>query len=158
MKKTMEAMAQKSGDARDQRTSLQCFNSRDMIKPDQYDMEPGTFHNWNELFVSYMMSIDRKWWLILTTLERKDAALQKRNTSLASRTSWKMSLEIKSIAFHVNLSGFTKGKAKGRVISNSIELSFETYRQIYRKGKNATKKHRVEEGGCAQAQEGRHGE
>ena len=51
------------------------FNSKDMIKPDQYDMEPGTFHNWNELFVSFMMSIDRKWGLILTTLQRKDAAL-----------------------------------------------------------------------------------
>ena len=31
----------------------------------------------------------------------------------------------------MNLLGITKGKAKGRVISNSIELSFETYRQIY---------------------------
>ena len=51
----MEAMAHKSGDANDQLTSLQCFNSKDMIKPDQYDMEPGTFHNWNELFVSYMI-------------------------------------------------------------------------------------------------------
>ena len=70
MEKTMEAMAQKSGDASDQMTSLQCFNSKDMIKPGQYDMEPGTFHNWNELFVSYMMSIDRKWGLILTTLQR----------------------------------------------------------------------------------------
>ena len=39
-------------------TSLQCFNYKDMIKPDQYDMEPGTFHKWNELFVSYMMSFD----------------------------------------------------------------------------------------------------
>ena len=61
MEKTMEAMAQRSGDASDQMTSLQCFNSKDMIEPDQCDMEPGTFHNWNELFVSYMMSIDRKW-------------------------------------------------------------------------------------------------
>ena len=42
-------------------------------------------------------------------------------------------------ALYVNLLVFTKGKAKGRVISNSIELSFETYRQIYQKGKNATK-------------------
>ena len=42
-------------------------------------------------------------------------------------------------ALYVNLLVFRKGKAKGRVISNSIELSFETYRQIYQKGKNATK-------------------
>ena len=41
METTMEAMAQKSGDASDQMTSLQCFNSKDMIMPDQYDMEPG---------------------------------------------------------------------------------------------------------------------
>ena len=52
IEKTMEAMTQKSGDASDQMTSLQCFNSKDMIKPDQYDMEPGTFHNWNELYLS----------------------------------------------------------------------------------------------------------
>ena len=64
MEKTMEALAQKMGDASDQMTSLQCFNSKDMINPDQYDMELGTFHNWNELFVSYMMSTDRKWVLI----------------------------------------------------------------------------------------------
>ena len=74
MEKFMEAMAQKSGDASDQMTSLQCCNSKDMIKPDQYDLEPGTFHTWNELFVSYLMSIDRKWCLILTTLQMKDAA------------------------------------------------------------------------------------
>ena len=129
MEKTMEAMAQRSGDASDQMTSLQCFNSKYMIKPDQYDMEPGTFHNWNELFVSYMMSIDFKWGLILTTLQRKDAALKKEDISFIQD----------EIALYVNLLGFTKGKAKGRVISNSIELSFETYRQIYQKGKNATK-------------------
>ena len=73
IEKTMEAMTQKSGDASDQVTSLQCFNSK-VIKPDQYDMEPGTFHNWNELFLSYMMSADRRRELILTTLQRKDAA------------------------------------------------------------------------------------
>ena len=33
---------------------------------------------------------------------------------------------------------FTSGRAKGRVILDSIEFSFETYRQIYQKGKNAT--------------------
>ena len=42
IEKTMEAMTPKSGDASDQMTSLQCFNSKDMMKPDQYDMEPGT--------------------------------------------------------------------------------------------------------------------
>ena len=70
----MEKTTQQSGDASDQMTSLQCFNAKDMIKPDQHDMEPGTFHNWNEWFVTYMMSIDRKWELILTTLQRKDAS------------------------------------------------------------------------------------
>ena len=94
MEKTIEAMAQKSGDGNDQMTSLQCFNSKDMINPDQYDMEPGTFHNWNELFVSYMMSIDRKWRLILTTLQKKDAALKKEDMSCI-QDELKMPLEIK---------------------------------------------------------------
>ena len=83
MEKTMETMTPKSGDANGQMTSLQCFNSKDMIKPDQYDMEPGTFQLWNELFVCNMMSTDRTWGLILTTFQRKDAALKKK-TSLAS--------------------------------------------------------------------------
>ena len=77
----MEKTTQKSGDASDQMTSLQCFNAKDMIKPDQYDMELGTFHNWNEWFVSKMMSIDRKWRLILTTLQRKDASFKKEDIS-----------------------------------------------------------------------------
>ena len=62
-------------------TSLQCFNSKDMIKPDQYEMEPGTLHYWNELFVSCMMNIHRKWELILTTLEKKDAVCKKEDIS-----------------------------------------------------------------------------
>ena len=59
-------------------------NSKNMITPEYFDMVPGTFHTWNELFVSNMMSIDRK--LILTTLPRKDAA-SKKETSLASKMS-----------------------------------------------------------------------
>ena len=52
----------------------------------------------------------------------------------------------KNVANHflyVNLVVFKKGKAQGRVISNSIELPFETYMQIYQKGKNATKMNTV---------------
>ena len=41
--------------------------------PDQYDMEPGTFLNWSEMFLSCVMSLYRKWRLILTTLQKKDA-------------------------------------------------------------------------------------
>ena len=65
-----------------------------MIKPDQYDMEPETFHNWSELFVRNMMSIDRKWVLILTTLQRKDAASKKEDISCI-QDELKMPLEIK---------------------------------------------------------------
>ena len=50
---------------------------------------------------------------------------------------------------------FTKGKAKGLVIS--IELSFETHRQIYQKGKNATKVNIVlKKAEVLRAQKGRH--
>ena len=66
-----KAMALTRDDARDQMTSLQCFNSMDMIEPDQHDREPGTFHNWNQLFVSDMMFIS-------TTLHVKNAASLKR--------------------------------------------------------------------------------
>ena len=58
-------------------------------------METGTFHNWNELFVRYMMSIDRKWGFILTALERKDAAYKKEDISCI-QDELKMPLEIKA--------------------------------------------------------------
>ena len=74
MENFMEAMAQKSGDASEQVTSftmlqLQGHDQARLVRPGA-----GMFHTWNELFVSYLMSIDRKWCLILTTLQMKDAA------------------------------------------------------------------------------------
>ena len=125
-------MAQKSSDASDQMTSLQCFSSKDMINPDQCDMEPGIFHNWNKLLVSYVMSIDRKCELILITLQRKDATLRKDISCI--QDEWKMLLEIKNVAnhvSHVSLLGLTRGKAKGRVISKSSFRS-RPYRQVPR--------------------------
>ena len=137
----METMAQESSETCDQMMSLQCVNSKDTIRPHQYGMEPGTFLNWNEFFVSYRMSLDRRWELILTTLQKKDALMRKEHT-VRIQDELKMSLEIYSVvnhALYINLLGFTKGTAKGRVIPNSIELSFDMYRHIYQKGKNATK-------------------
>ena len=95
MERNMERMAQKSGDASDQMTSLQCYNSKDMIKPDQYDMELGTFHTLNWLFVSFLMSIDRKWWLILSTLQWKDAALKKKEDISCIQDELKMPPKLK---------------------------------------------------------------
>ena len=46
--------------------SLQGFNPKDMVNPTPYNMEPGSFHNWNELFTSYMMCMDKKWQRIWT--------------------------------------------------------------------------------------------
>ena len=128
MENTMEAMAPTSGDASDQMTSLQCFNSKDMIKPDQYDMEPGTFHNWNELFVRYMMSIDRKWGLILTGLERKDAAYQKEDISCI-HYELKMPLEIKAwpITNYMGISWCSR-RAKQKVELFRIRSSFHSRR------------------------------
>ena len=121
--------------------TLKCFNVKDMIKPAPYDMEPGSFLNWNELFVSYMMSIDRKWGVILTSIQKKDSPYNKEDI-VKAQDELQMPPDIKKAANHalyINLLGFTKGKAKSRVTSNSIDLSFESYRYIYHKGKNATK-------------------
>ena len=74
----------------------------------------------------------------------------------------KMLLEMKSVANHalyVNLLEFTRGTAQGRVVSNSIELSFQTYRQIYQKGKNVTKMNIVlKKADVLRPKEGRHSE
>ena len=61
-------------------TNLQCFNSMDMIEPDPHDREPGTFHKWNQLFVSDMMFIS-------TTLHGQDVDFFKKKTSFAARMS-----------------------------------------------------------------------
>ena len=50
-----------------------------MIKPDQ--LEPGTFFNWNELLVSYMIRVNHKRWLILHVIHKKDAPLRKEDIS-----------------------------------------------------------------------------
>lgn len=136
-----KAQERSESSSEDQMSTLHCFNPKDMIKPTPYDMEPGTFLNWNELFVSYMMSIDRKWEIILNDIQKKDSPISKEDIS-KNQDKLKMTAEIKKAANHalyVNLLGFTKGKARSRVISNSIGLSFESYRHIYQKGKNATK-------------------
>ena len=41
-------------------SKLEGFNKKDMIKPPIYDMEPGNFLNWTELFTTYMMNIDEQ--------------------------------------------------------------------------------------------------
>ena len=51
--------------------NLECFCTKDMLKSDQYDMESGTFFNWSELFVSYMMGIDRRLELIVQHLSKE---------------------------------------------------------------------------------------
>ena len=66
MEKTMGAISFTRDDASDQMTSLQCFNSMDMIEPDQHEREPGTFRKWIQLFVIDMMFISN-------TLHVKDA-------------------------------------------------------------------------------------
>ena len=121
--------------------TLKCFNVKDMIKPAPYDMEPGSFLNWNELFVSYMMSIDSEWGAILTSIQKKDSPYSKEDI-VKAQDELQMPPDIKKAAnnaLYINLLGFTEGKAKSRVTSNSIDLSFESYRYIYHKGKNATK-------------------
>ena len=54
---------------------LEGFNKKDMIKPPAYDMEPGKFITWNELFTTYMMSIDPQWEVILKKLQQIETTL-----------------------------------------------------------------------------------
>jgi len=120
---------------------LEGFNKKDMIKPPVYDMEPSTFLNWSELFTTYMMSIDSQWEGILKKLQKTDVVLS-RNAVDDLQNELKMTPAVKKAASHalyINLLGFTGGKAKSRVTTNSIDMSFESYRYVYHKGKNATK-------------------
>ena len=88
------------------------------------------------------MSIDRKWELILTTLQRKDAALKKEDISFiqdefedasGDKKRGQSRLICESLGVHERQSN------RSSYFQIRIELSFETYRQIYQKGKNATK-------------------
>ena len=121
-------------------TKIKGFNMRDMIKPEPYDMEPQSFHNWNELFTAYMMSMDDVWEKILRELRNFKEPVAKEKIG-KFQNELKLTEEAKKSANHalyINLLGYTKGNAKSRVISNSVDLAFESYRYIFQKGKNAT--------------------
>ena len=120
---------------------LEGFNKKNMIKPPAFDMEPGNFINWNELFTTYMMSIDPQWEIILKRLQKVDTTIT-RDTIDNIQDELKMTYLVKKSANHamyINLIGYTSGKTKSRVTANSIDMAFESYRYIYHKGKNATK-------------------
>ena len=138
MKQTMESKEKEPSHGK--MDKLQGFNPKDMAKPTPYDMEPGSFHNWNELFMSYMISIDKQWEKILHELQKKDMVMNKEEVEKI-QDELNMTQEDKKSAnrsLYINLIGYTKGKARSRVISNAVDMSFETYRFIYHKGKNAT--------------------
>ena len=121
--------------------TLKGFNPKDMPKPIPSDMEPGHFHNWNGLFQANMMSIDFAWGKILKTLHEIKTPLSKDKVEKL-QNDMEMKDKVKETANHVlyiHMLGFTTGKAKSKVVSNSIDLSFETYRYIYQTGKNATR-------------------
>ena len=133
-----------------------------MIKPDQYDMEPGTFHNWNELFVSYMMSICRNWELILTTLQRKDAGFLNEDISCI-QDELKMPLEIKKKRVQSHLVCESLGvHERQSKRSTYFELDRAFIRDAQANLPEGQERHQdeypAEEGGSAQAQKGRHGE
>ena len=121
--------------------SLRCFNAKDMVKPSQYDHDPTTFINWNEMFVAYMMSIDPKWENILKFMQGHQEQLSKSEIHII-QDKLNMPADVRKIANHslyIHLLGYTKGRARSRVTSNGVDLAFESYRHIYVKGKNATK-------------------
>ena len=116
------------------------FNQKDMIKPQPWDLEASTFHNWSELFEAYMMSIDAQWKSILDELKNQESALAKEMITDV-QNELLMSTDARHAANHslyIDLLGFTTGKAKSKVTSNSVNMAFESYRYLHRKGKNAT--------------------
>ena len=127
----------------------------DMIKPDQYDMQPGTFHNWNELFVSWMMSIDRKWELISTTLQRKDTAFFTRTRLLHPGRVEDFSGE-KSVANHVLYVNILVHSNRSSYLKFDQAVVRDV--QIYQKGKNAANMNFVlKKADVLKSQEDRHG-
>ena len=112
------------GGAEGSMSKLEGFNKKDMIKPPFYDMDPGNFLNWTELFTTYMMSIDEQWEGILKKLEKVDTALS-RDAIDDLQDNLKMTHAVKKSANHAS------GKAQRRVIANAVD--------ICSKGKNATK-------------------
>ena len=100
LKRRFEAMERdKTEGVESDMGTLKCFNVKDMIKPAPYDMEPGSFLNWNELFVSYMMSIDRKWGVILTSIQKKDSPYSKEDI-VKAQDELQMPPDIKKAANH----------------------------------------------------------
>ena len=124
-------------------TVLNGFNQRDMLKPTPFDLEPGSFLGWSEMFLPYMISIDKKWGKLLMELQKnemKDKIMDKEGC-VEFQKELRMTDEViqsANYSLYVNLLGFTTGKAKSRVTANSVLLAFESHRYLYHRGRNAT--------------------
>ena len=90
------------------------FDAKFMVKPEPYDMDPGSFHNWNELFTAYLMSMDEVWEKVLRGLKSVKEPMNKTEIQKFQKDMCFTDEASQSAnhSLYVKLLGHTEGKAK----------------------------------------------
>ena len=68
--KKNETEGKQKGKEEEEEEELKGFRTKDVPKPELYDMAPEDFEEWNELFKARLISQDGKWSVILEWIEK----------------------------------------------------------------------------------------
>ena len=127
--------------------SMRGFKTKDVPKPEQFDMAPEEFEEWHELFKAQLLSQDSKWAKVLEFMDgikRGEGPFDEEkfknhceDTDKGEKIGETTRKETKSSLFVALLTN-TKGETKEMVKKNKADKAFESYRYIITKGKNAT--------------------
>ena len=121
------------------------FDFKMAPRPEKYVNSPAEYEEWRELFTASLMALDVQWAKILDEFKgEKYLKAHDVNKVLIDELGMSDSAAAQAKKMlYVNLLQYTKGIANGKVKSNDAELSFETWRSMHAKGKNATVTHKL---------------
>ena len=119
---------------------MQPLKSKDIPKPDKYDLSPTEFLEWHELFVANMVGHDRKWHTILKAFRETKKVLKatEAESMLMDLGLAEDEIQVANQQLYITLLSFTKGSLLAKVKANQAALAMESYRYIHQRGNNAT--------------------
>ena len=119
---------------------LNSMKSKDIPKPDRYNLSPTDFVDWHELFKATMIGIDARWEDILTAFHKEKKTMKPNDVKKILKDIDMDEDDINSVNYqmYVSLLAYTKDALLTKVKANKSAMAMETYRFIYQKGNNAT--------------------
>ena len=140
-----DADGEEGGEDKHKIFTIKGFDFKMAPRPDKYDNCPGDYEEWKELFTASLLALDVQWSKILDAFQG-DKAMKAHDINKVLIDELGMSESAANQAkkmLYVNLLQYTKASANDKVKSNGADLSFETWRSICAKGKNATVSHKL---------------